>query len=92
MKNCGEGPDKLCALIENIADHYQVRKFYTFHPNKQRAQSFHFFCLFVRFLACVHYYYYYYLIFLRPCCYIRVSTKDVMSPLHVTSHIMSPAK
>ena len=24
MKNCGEDPDKLCALIMNIADHYQV--------------------------------------------------------------------
>ena len=24
MKNCGEDPDKLRALIENIADHYQV--------------------------------------------------------------------
>ena len=52
MKNCGEDPDKLCALIENIADHYQVCKFYTFHPNKQRAQSFHLFvCLFVSLLV-----------------------------------------
>ena len=49
MKNCGADPDKLCALIENIADHYQVRKFYTFHPNKQRAQSF--VCLFVSLLV-----------------------------------------
>ena len=24
MKNCGEDPDKLCALNMNIADHYQV--------------------------------------------------------------------
>ena len=24
MKNCGEAPDKSCALIMNIADHYQV--------------------------------------------------------------------
>ena len=46
MKNCGEDPDKLCAMIENIADHYQVRKFYIFHPNKQQAQLFHFFVVF----------------------------------------------
>ena len=24
MKSCGEDPEKLCALIMNIADHYQV--------------------------------------------------------------------
>ena len=27
MKNCGEHQDKLCALIECTADHYQVHKF-----------------------------------------------------------------
>ena len=88
MKNCGEDPDKLCAMIENIADHYQVRKFYIFHPNKQQAQLFHFFvCLFVCLFPCLclFLYLYFFFFFLHPCCYFRVSTKDVMSPLHVTS-------
>ena len=88
MKKCGEDQDKLCALTDNIADHYQVR-IIILHPNTQQKHLLHsFVCLFP--YLCLYKYSFILILLLVIIIFVcflslllhEVSMDDVMSPPH----------